>query len=145
MDKHRLSAIKARMSAATPGPWVTDHEFGLVLPRGASRGHVIATLDHEDVCDTGGADLAFIAAAREDVKDLVAEVERLAAALDAARCEAAEAMRKKAAGLCRTVATVDPRSDVSAQYAEAWRRGAERCEAMILGSALPLDVRPGAS
>lgn len=76
MDKHRLSAIKARMSAATPGPWVTDHEFGLVL-RGASQGHVIATLDHEDVRDTGGADLAFIAAAREDVEDLVAEVERL--------------------------------------------------------------------
>lgn len=197
MDESRLSAIKARVSAATSGPWeVTEIRDGR-QPEGVEELGVFAPNDPRSyqkpdetwhsalICrgmdgPTRAANAAFIAHAREDVEDLAielqravengatlamltrqhgrerehmeahiaaleAEVERLTAALDAARCEAAEGMRKQAARLCRTVATVDPRSDVPAQYAEAWRRAAERCEIMILESALPIDALPGAS
>jgi len=77
ITEDRLAEIEARASAATPGPWVGDSEFGFVSPRGATTAHIIASLDAEGVRDTGGADLAFIAHARTDVPDLVAEVESL--------------------------------------------------------------------
>jgi hypothetical protein len=66
MDEKRLNEIKARAEAATPGPWVD-------------------WLDNP--CDESWArswpqDAEFIGHARQDVPDLVAEVEWLTAALE---------------------------------------------------------------
>lgn len=138
MDKHRLGAIKARMSAATPGPWVGDGEFGFVFQRGASRAHCIARLDHEDVRDTSGADLAFIAAAREDVEGLVAEVERLAAALATVTAE-----RERCAAIADGIAKgahnalVDAVIPTGVAYLKGLRDGAEKCAKGIREPAAP--------
>jgi hypothetical protein len=93
MNEKRLNEIKARAEAATPGEWQyiacesADWLLGNMRP--------IETLeelstqvdllnpysDHE----FSEEDLAFIAHARQDVPDLVAEVERLRAALEEIR------------------------------------------------------------
>lgn len=90
-----LDAIEARANAATEGPWIivpekcgpdgqgvfTAEEFGHVCevgdpyPRGANRPQ---------------ESMEFIAAAREDVPALVAEVRRLRAREEAFRLNAAE-------------------------------------------------------
>ena len=80
-----LDAIKARLDRATAGPWQCD----------TSRNHqgddanpdlvVAPALDFGNVCELHGPesrtmpDMAFIANARQDVDDLIAEVERLRA------------------------------------------------------------------
>jgi hypothetical protein len=74
-----LDTIEARCNAATPGPWMSyvegrDHESGsdfIMTGEGGSR--------REDIELTGAtrADQDFIAAARQDVPRLVAEVRRL--------------------------------------------------------------------
>jgi hypothetical protein len=74
----RLAEIEARANAATPGPWWPEH-----------RGVMAEGVEIVDDCAVAGWDVypenqAFIAAARIDVPDLVAEVRRLTAALDAA-------------------------------------------------------------
>ncbi len=135
MDEGKLAEIEARANAATPGPWIGDGEFGFVFQRGASRAHCIARLDHEDVRDTSGADLAFIAAARADVPDLVAEVRRLTAALDAARREGAEGMRAAALRCC----SPDDDHFDGFHAPDVW----EQIEREI--RALPLDAPGGAS
>ena len=73
-----LTAIKARVEAATPGPWTSfiegrDHTSGSSFIR--TRG--------EDIELTGAtaADQDFIAHARQDVPRLMAEVDRLRLAL----------------------------------------------------------------
>ena len=91
MTPERLAEIKARCETATPGPWV--HEVTSDVQR------VGPCAGFEDPYDGGGPrvvttviqawrkepgrleDLRFIAHARTDVPDLVAEVERLRAAL----------------------------------------------------------------
>ena len=91
MTPERLAGIKARCETATPGPWV--HEVT------SDDQRVGPCAGHEDPWDGGGPivrapvvrawrkdpgmlqDFAFIAHARTDVPDLVAEVERLRAAL----------------------------------------------------------------
>ena len=99
MDEAKLQEIEARANAATPGPWEPEH-------RGVVGNDVFIVED----CVTAGwdayrANQAFIATARTDVPDLVAEVRRLtaalatvtaehAAALAAARREGAEGMRE---------------------------------------------------
>lgn len=78
-----LDAIEARANAATAGPWVQDLEsFGHadVYTQDASMfGGTVHT--HDDPYPRGGfnpaEDAAFIAAARQDVPALVAEVRRL--------------------------------------------------------------------
>lgn len=67
-----LEAIKAGCEAATPGPWVNTGGRFPKINGGPIGGCDVATLFFAD-----GADAAFIAAAREDVPALVAEVERL--------------------------------------------------------------------
>jgi hypothetical protein len=68
-----LAAIKARVEAASVGPW-TAHPDGLVwAPR----------LGDPVSASTEPADAEFIAAARQDVPALIAEVERLRAQLAA--------------------------------------------------------------
>ena len=74
----RLAEIEERANAATPGPWWPEH-----------RGVMAEGVEIVDDCAVAGWDVypenqAFIAAARTDVPALVAEVRRLAAALDAA-------------------------------------------------------------
>jgi hypothetical protein len=79
-----LDAIEARSNAATPGPWKSylegrDHKSGsdfIMTGEDANRG--------EDIELTGvsHADQDFIAAARQDVPRLVAEVRRLKRIVD---------------------------------------------------------------
>jgi hypothetical protein len=86
-----LEAIRRRVDAATPGPWEhVDHGDG---PDSTFMGcGQVITLGERvmggDICAPSGDcyprsgyrpldDMAFIAAARSDVPDLLAEVERL--------------------------------------------------------------------
>lgn len=81
MDEAELSEIERRCAAARPGPWVScvpgrDHQGAasfLMIGFGGERGI--------DIELTGAtvADQDFIAAAREDVPRLVAEIRRLRA------------------------------------------------------------------
>jgi hypothetical protein len=89
MDAERLGAIRTRVEQATPGPWRWD--YGL---DGHNEGSIPCELcwsapDYErtlfietsEFCwnDRIWEDAEFIAAARQDVPDLLAEVERLTA------------------------------------------------------------------
>lgn len=80
----RLKEIKARAEAATPGPWnswaVVD---GIPHNHVASPTEEIAELDNGEYIENPNmdADAKFIAHARQDVPDLIAEVERLEAKL----------------------------------------------------------------
>lgn len=78
VTREELEAIKARVEAATPGPWVdmgdTFYESVCSVP-GLHTGVTPICMDPEG--DDRPQDRAFIAAAREDVPALVAEVERL--------------------------------------------------------------------
>ncbi|HSN19768.1 MAG TPA: hypothetical protein VLS49_03775 [Usitatibacter sp.] len=85
-----LDAIEARANAATPGPWrierdeldesFSDEEQEQAFPRSigpiATWDHVLLGVKGEEVRQIE-ADAAFVAAAREDVPALVAEVRRL--------------------------------------------------------------------
>jgi hypothetical protein len=82
MTPEHLSEIDARAESATPGPWTADHEFGHVCA-GDDCAVVVCSLDSVLVRDTEGADLEFIAHAREDADALRAEVRRLTADLAA--------------------------------------------------------------
>lgn len=96
-----LDAIKARAEAATPGPW------------GALGGNIMGPREDESVASVGlpqagtgcahhattdiqhrMADATFIAHARTDVPELVAEIERLRSALvGLAECHTAGEVR----------------------------------------------------
>jgi hypothetical protein len=86
-----LAAIKARAEAATPGPWGTNEflyapgEWSMAIAPvnghgGWIGGGVAVAFPHED--GHQAQDATFIAASREDVPALVAEVERLRQALE---------------------------------------------------------------
>lgn len=85
MDENRLSAIKARVSAAAQGPWTTALENGVPFVRDANGRDVAFMFYEEGANEFADADMHFIAHAREDVEDLAAEVERLTAELAAIR------------------------------------------------------------
>lgn len=71
--------------------------------------------------------------------ELRMEVGRLRAEVAKARRDGAEAMQKRCAKACRTVATLDTLSEVRpALYLEGRHRGAILCAAAI--RALPLDA-----
>jgi hypothetical protein len=78
MDKARLDAIRARCEAATPGPW-NAIDKGNTVPSYAIRhfavGEKCVNVASGISTKTGDAD--FIANARTDVPDLLAEVEKL--------------------------------------------------------------------
>lgn len=89
-----LDAIRARVDAATPGPWRVVQEHGRdIADEGYSRiwiqaeageQHDIADLIDDD--SANGSPLAdenaeFIAHARQDITDLLAEVDQLRAEL----------------------------------------------------------------
>jgi hypothetical protein len=79
MHEDELTEILARVEAATPGPWKSyvegrDRTSGssfIVTGRPESRGK------HIELAGATPADQDFVAAARQDVPSLVAEVRRL--------------------------------------------------------------------
>lgn len=97
LTEERIREIRERVEKATPGPWFTmnycgigDPEVDAMVRRHAGGGIDVKTvLIHEKDLVTGAdftkfyrapqcaADAAFIAAARQDVPDLLAEVTRL--------------------------------------------------------------------
>lgn len=77
MTPEQLAAIRARLDAATPGPWIAEYsgdQGNCVIPHDA-----LST--REAVCVTrlyhAAADAEFIAHARTDLETLLAEVEHL--------------------------------------------------------------------
>ncbi|MEM9010538.1 MAG: hypothetical protein AAGE18_04875 [Pseudomonadota bacterium] len=89
-----LAAIRDRASSATPGPW----KFWLEGRNHEGGSDFIQTAD-EDVALRGAtiADCDFIAAVRQDVPKLVAEIERLqrlVAFLGAGEGETARAVKQ---------------------------------------------------
>lgn len=79
LSEEELESIEARAAAASPGPWKSfvegrDHTSGssfIMTGEGASRGEDI------ELIGATVADQDFIAAARQDVQRLVAEVRAL--------------------------------------------------------------------
>ena len=85
MDAERIAEIRARVEAATPGPW----EQGMIgdslineVDYSASFGFIEVNAELSDDGQYGVADATFIAASRQDIPDLLAEVERLSAERD---------------------------------------------------------------
>ena len=79
MTQQELDALRALADAATPGPWeevVTEGEWWLTGPDIFQD--AVMRIDDAELSQ---ADAAFIAAARVAVPALIAEVERLQAAL----------------------------------------------------------------
>ena len=77
-----LAAMKARIAATTPGPWISyfegrDHMSGDSFIQTATQDIYISA---EDYAGGGGhfcADQDFVAHARQDMPRLIAEIERL--------------------------------------------------------------------
>lgn len=69
MDQQRLDAVQARCEAATPGKWKHDKRAVYVHVPGLGYMKIASGLEAEDA--------EFIAHARADVPDLLAEIERL--------------------------------------------------------------------
>ncbi len=87
-----LDAIKARLAAATPGPWEWSvrPKRHMLIHRFSERGHltVLETEGDSEYAEypcANEADRAFIEHAPSDIAALVAEVERLRAEVDAER------------------------------------------------------------
>ena len=77
MTEAELIAIEARAELATPPPWVDEKGYRVRAPNSpfAEDGDVILETKH--FVASSGNDCAFIAAARDDVPALIAEVRRL--------------------------------------------------------------------
>ena len=89
MTEEELTAIEARATAATVGPWRHDTDGGAIGAVEAG-GMALAQVQQRVPRDKARRDLdaAFIAAARVDVPALVAEVRRLRRAVELAYYEA---------------------------------------------------------
>lgn len=66
MNPKKLDDIRKRILATTPGPWSFNRHNEILTQRGALLAQTAT-----------GVDAEFIACAREDVEELVTEVERL--------------------------------------------------------------------
>src|ERR1700743_2660751 len=114
-EAKRLAEIRERVEKATPGPWEwtadrwrggysglsNDAGAEIVYPQTANDGDTGAAWFEEMAED----DAALIAHARADIPFLLAEIERLTAARDAAYADGAKDMREKCA-------------EIAAQYAD---------------------------
>jgi hypothetical protein len=93
MDKPTLDALKALAENATPGPWDTDQEGDVVSWHHGTASDspepvpIASPLD-DDEDASNPFDMLFVAATREAVPALIAEVERLRAENEALRTEA---------------------------------------------------------
>ena len=79
ITNERLAEIKARHAAASAGTWFADAYDPFMVS--TERGKDVADTQFCQNPQTGLANATFIAHARQDVPDLVAEVERLREAL----------------------------------------------------------------
>jgi hypothetical protein len=84
-----LHAMQQRADAASKGPWEAFIEgpgdsFSSFIQVGLEDNAGDMYLSRDDVCSASTADLKFIAAARQDVPRLIAEVQRLRRELDLA-------------------------------------------------------------
>jgi hypothetical protein len=86
-----LDAIEARCAAASPGPWTSyvegrDHwsgdDFIRVSEADDEPDMYVSRAEAGAIRPASASDLDFIAAARQDVPSLVAEIRRLRAAND---------------------------------------------------------------
>lgn len=85
LDEKRITAIAARIEAATEGPWKAmlegcDHLSGFSC--------IITATGGIDLDGASDSDVEFIASARQDVPYLVSELRRMAVLLDAYRLAA---------------------------------------------------------
>jgi hypothetical protein len=94
LTEAKLAEIEERLERATPGPWACKDRLGgggcFVFSE--ETFHVVALEEDEEpavAVPLGRGDAAFIAAAREDVPLLLAEVRRLRALRAAAESSAA--------------------------------------------------------
>jgi hypothetical protein len=84
-----LTAIKTRLAAATPKPWAAYSATccpdmgGVSGPKGSVCAHQVGRYGHPMSIE----DAEFVAAARADVEELVAEVERLRSRLSMANAK----------------------------------------------------------
>lgn len=78
ITQERINQIRVRLQLATPGPWKS-----FIEGRDHFGGSSIVRTSGEDLEILGatGEDIDFIAHARQDVPELLAEVERLRALL----------------------------------------------------------------
>lgn len=89
----RLGEIRARVGAASPGPWELDRDSGYLIPSPEDNCYIVQDDDSDGrdgrhiafLFSDNGADAAFIANSPDDIRFLLAEVERLRAERDALR------------------------------------------------------------
>jgi len=74
IDNVQLAAMKSRLEKTTPGPWISFLES-----RDRMSGSDFIMTGGDDIYLTGATsdDQDFIAHARQDIEELIAEVERL--------------------------------------------------------------------
>ena len=76
-----LEPIKARLTAATPGPWLINDDHGLAVEDGSRNGPtgygrwICGEINNNYERERNRANATFIAAAPEDIAALIAEVE----------------------------------------------------------------------
>jgi len=126
MDEKQLRAIQARCGAATPGPWVASYNYSNVVEfdlyssvKMFSCGPTLQG-SWDAIGPQAIADAAFIAAARQDVPALLAEIDALRRQLAECQAQAEEAQResyRRGADADRAVA--DARRERDAARAEA--------------------------
>ena len=131
MDQSRINAIRARCEAATPEPWTADLSEGDCgvysedCPRGleycddacpqCDRWEILkgGLVDGPDYVECGeysyfsDNDAEFIAHARADIPDLLAEVERLTRELEAAKRDIRELLFDDGLTRCECCAHLD--------------------------------------
>ena len=83
LDEKRLAEIRARVEAATPGPWEVDDKYSdkFVVCELDEYVAVSASAD-ADIGLDGGPDAEFIAHARRDIPDLLDDLDALRAERD---------------------------------------------------------------
>ena len=117
MTPEQLDEIEKLANAATPGPWNMAEDFFAHNPASSDvvvtgpPGHFddVAVIRYQRNYDTRKGNAAFIAAAREDVPALLAEVRRLMALLErresALRDVATHESGESGDALCYSLAT----------------------------------------
>lgn len=85
LDSPFLAAVRARVAATTPGPWLSDPgDDGVWTMAENCTGGTIAYInfDNQTGAHHPGEDAEFIAHAREDVPQLLSLIDRMGEALE---------------------------------------------------------------
>ena len=126
MTREQLDAIRARVEAATPGPWEPSSDtltWIHVEAHGLTVAECRTYLNRQHTDKQNDANAAFIASAREDVPALLAEVERLTAERDAIAKTAVQEW-KDASGyddLLAAYSSAGHERDLAQNRLEAWK------------------------